>query len=302
MKKMMMTLVALAFVLMAGAQGVKIAPKMEKGMKKSYTTEVTINIPGQKDVKMQNVTEYVVSDVASDGYTLSITTTDVQSDAAVDDMAAMLMTFSEQMLKGTTLKLKTDVDGKVVAVANYDEVQQKMMDGAEALLKKLYTDNPSMEQMAPREALMAQLTGNLTEQALLESVKNATSVVCLNGKTVMTGAAEDYTASQVLKMKRTYLLTKKDGSTITTSARLNMTKDELKQMVIDEVSASLPADQVEAVKQNIDMVMGQMTFDATETATYEMMPDKWVKTLTVNSVIEMMGRKVNTNTRVSLKE
>jgi len=82
---------------------------------------------------------------------------------------------------------------------------------------------------------------------------------------------------------------------------MNMTKDELKQMIIAQLEKTMP-DQAEMIKQNIDMMIGQMAFDATEKATYEMGADGWVSSLTVENSTDAMGQKTNSTTTVKLAQ
>ena len=100
-------------------------------------------------------------------------------------------------------------------------------------------------------------------------------------------------------MQRTYFLTKKDGSTITTSSKMNMSKDEIKQMIIAQIEKAMP-EQAEMIKQNIDMMMGQLTFDASEKATYDFGPDGWITSLKAETTNDAMGQKTATTASVTL--
>jgi len=284
----------------ASAQGVKIAPKMQKGMKKTYQVETVMSVVG-KEVKFSVKQHYVVKDRLADGWQVDQTVSDFSSNVGDDDIMGFLMLFGQQLDNGLTTSLKLDDSGRVAGLLNYDQQKQHALDAAEAMLNKLLEKHPEAQQMAPREALMAQLNAQMTEENIVKAAREASSVLAMNGRQVMTGAQEDYTNTQGLKMQRMFFLTKKDGSALTTSAKINMSKDELKQMVIAQIEKTMP-DQVEIVKQNIDMMMDQMKFDATEKATYEFGTDGWVRSLTVETQQDALGQKTSQTTTIRLVE
>ena len=282
------------------AQGVKISPKMVKGMKKNYQMETVIKVAG-KEFKMTAKQNVEVVDKLADGYLLRCTLSDFSSNVGDDNVAGLLVAMGMQMTNGINTMLKTNADGKVLAIQNFDEMKQKAVDMCDVLLNRFFEKMPEAAQMVPREELLAQLTGQLTEENFINSMQSASSVTALNGKTIATGSQESFTSEQGLKMQRTYFLTKKDGSALTSTARMNMTKDELKQMIIAQLEKTMP-DQAEMIKQNIDMMIGQMAFDATEKATYEMGADGWVSSLTVENSTDAMGQKTNSTTTVKLAQ
>lgn len=296
----MMLVACLMMALTATAQGVKISPKMEKGMKKVYQIETTINAAG-KEVKVTAKQTFEVVDCLADGYLLTSMTEDFKSNADDADLTSQLMTMSMQLMNGVGPTLKADADGKVTGITNFAEIKQKALESLDVTLNRIFEKHPEAAQMVPREMLVNQVSGQLTEASVVNSMLEASSVLALNGKTVANGAQESFTNQQGLKMQRMYFLTKKDGSAVTTSAKMNMTKDELKEMIIAQVTATMP-DQVEMIKQNIDMMMGQMTFDATEKANYELGADGWVRMLTLEDSTDAMGQKNSSTTTIRLVE
>ena len=81
-----------------------------------------------------------------------------------------------------------------------------------------------------------------------------------------------------------------------------MTKDEMKEMLIQMVEKSAP-DQAAMVKENIDQIMssGMLKMDMKETVTYELQDDGWVKSIKGESTTETMGQKVVTVSTITLK-
>ena len=299
MKKTMMTIVACLLIAAAAtAQGVKVSAKMEKGMKKTYQSEIVMNVGG-KEVKFGAKQNYVVADRLPDGYRLDCSTSDFTSNVTDDDVMGMLILLGQQMNEGMTVSLKTDDDGKVLGLLNGDEVRQHGMDTFDVLLNRLFEKHPEAAQMMPREALKAQVTAQLSDDNLLQSVQEFTNILALNGRQIMTGSQEEHVNTSGLKMQRTYFLTKKDGSSITTTSKMNMTKDEIKQMIIAQIEKAMP-EQAEMIKQNIDMMMGQLTFDASEKATYDFGPDGWITSLKAETTNDAMGQKTATTASVTL--
>lgn len=174
-----------------------------------------------------------------------------------------------------------------------------MDDMCDKLIEKMYQAIPQMSQLVPKEPLRQQLMESLTEEKLLKSMQNATSVMTLNGKTVMTGAQEEYVNEQGMKMKRLYFV---NGKNIVTNSSMNMSKDELKALLISQVEKLAPA-QADMIKQNIDTVIesGMLKMDMKETATYDLLDDGWVKSVTVDTTTDTMGQTAKSHTVITCK-
>ena len=100
-----MMMVGLMLTMMLGMQAqTKVAPKMAKGMTKVYVTESKIAIPGQPEVNMTLETKYAVTGETKDGYKMEVLTTDFQSDAKESNVAALMLSAAQKMLKGMTLR------------------------------------------------------------------------------------------------------------------------------------------------------------------------------------------------------
>lgn len=298
MKKSMILSVMLMAAFAANAQ-FKVAPKMAKGTEKIYTTVTTTNIPGQGEMKTTSESKYTVAEATADGYILNIVVTDVKTEAAADNIAGRLMAASEEMVKGLVFSVATDKDGKVVKIQNFDELQPKMEKMAYETTDKLLKEIPMLRETMTKDQLKAQIAGSITEDNFLHAIQSTTSVLALNGKTVTTGAHDEFVNEQNMKLKRMYFV---NGKNVTTNSSMNMSKDEMKAFVIKQVESTAP-EQAETVKQNIDQVLdsGMLKFDVKETATYEFGDDNWVKNLKVESTMETMGQKVTNNTVMAVK-
>lgn len=298
MKKLFFLSVMLTAAMAASAQ-LKIAPKMQKGLSKVYNVVATTNIPGQKEVNITTDMKYTVTEANANGYVVDVLTTTFYSDATSDNIAGQLLSGAAELLKGLNVRVATNKDGRAEKIVNYAELRPKMDDMCDKLIEKMYQAIPQMSQLVPKEPLRQQMMENLTEEKLLKSMQNATSVMTLNGKTVMTGAQEEYVNEQGMKMKRLYFV---NGKNIVTNSSMNMSKDELKALLIAQVEKLAPA-QADMIKQNIDTVIesGMLKMDMKETATYDLFDDGWVKSVTVDTTTDTMGQTAKSHTVITCK-
>jgi hypothetical protein len=298
MKKLFFLSVMLTAAMAASAQ-LKIAPKMQKGLTKVYNVVATTNIPGQKEVNITTDMKYTVTEANADGYVVDVLTTTFTSDATSDNIAGQLLSGAAELLKDLNVRVATNKDGRAEKIVNYAELRPRIDDMCDKLIEKMYQAIPQMSQLVPKEPLRQQMMESLTEEKLLKSMQNATSVMTLNGKTVMTGAQEEYVNEQGMKMKRLYFV---NGKNIVTNSSMNMSKDELKALLIAQVEKLAPA-QADMIKQNIDTVIesGMLKMDMKETATYDLLDDGWVKSVTVDTTTDTMGQTAKSHTVITCK-
>ena len=274
---------------MAISAQTKIVPQMKKGLKKVYATTATVSVGGQKDVKMSSETKYTVTEANADGYVVDMVVTSFATDADVNDVAGQMISATQEMMKDVNVRLQTNKDGQVVGIKNYAEVKKQIDAFGAKIVDKLMESVPQLSQVMSKDALKQQIQESVNEQALIRSLKEADGVLMLNGKTPMTGAQEEYINEKGVKMKRMYFV---NGKSIVTNGSANITKDELKAMIIEQVEKTMPA-QAEIVKQNIDQLLstGMLKVDIKETSTYEMGDDSWVKSVKTESNSEFVGTK-----------
>lgn len=288
MKKVILLSVMLVASMAISAQ-TKIVPQMKKGLKKVYATTATVSVGGQKDVKMSSETKYTVTEANADGYVVDMVVTSFATDADVNDVAGQMISATQEMMKDVNVRLQTNKDGQVVGIKNYAEVKKQIDAFGAKIVDKLMESVPQLSQVMSKDALKQQIQESVNEQALIRSLKEADGVLMLNGKTPMTGAQEEYINEKGVKMKRMYFV---NGKSIVTNGSANITKDELKAMIIEQVEKTMPA-QAEIVKQNIDQLLssGMLKVDIKETSTYEMGDDSWAKSVKTESNSEFVGTK-----------
>lgn len=299
MKKILF-LSALLTVAFAAQAQLKIAPKMQKGDVKNYTIVATNSIPMQGDCKITSGTKYTVVDATADGYVLDIETLEVQVEADANNITGKLMAAAEEMQKGVVIRVTTDKDGKPTKVLNLDELRPKMDKAADSAIDKLVADIPQLSQVIPdKSVLKNQFKECFTEETILRGLQESTSPLALNGKTIITGAQEEYTSKDGLKMKRMYFV---NGQNIIANSTLNMSKDEMKALLIKQVELRAP-EQAQMVKDNIDQILdsGMLKIDMTEKYTYELQADGWPKSIVTENTTDMMGQQVVTKNTITLK-
>ena len=295
MKKILSTGLLLLTALVAGAQ-TKIAPKMQKGMQKTYVTETVTTIAGQKPITMTVETQYAVTDVTADGYVMEVTVTDVQTDADKNDMVGRIVSLSMEMLKNVKTSLATDKDGKVTKILNFEDVKS----GAKKFIDKVLEEVPAIPGFST-DMLEDQIMGQLTEQAITQQTQMNSSPFALNGKTITTGMQDEYLNHQGVKMMRTYSVGQ--NGTIQTTSTIDMTPQEMKQMIIDQVEKLMPA-QADMIRQNIDAVLasGMLKFKMDGKETYTFQADGWVGSITSEAISDTMGQKTTVKSTVRLKQ
>lgn len=290
MKRFFLLSTLLLATLMICAQ-TKIAPKMKKGMKKVYVVEATIGVPSKQSTKITTETVYEVVDATNDGYVLDVYVTDVKTDAK--DAESRVYSLATEMLKDVHTQYATNKDGKVTKILNAEEGKKRINE----MLDKVLADVP-LPASTTLTNLKKQLTGNINEASLLESVQISTSPLTLNGKTISTGTEEEYNTEQGIKMKRTYSV--KDKSSIQTNAKINMNTDDMKKMVMGLVEKIVP-NQSENLLDMIGPMISNLKIDAAENSTYTFQKDGWIKNITSEMNYSMMGASFKINTKVSLK-
>lgn len=298
-KKLIATALTLLVAFVAYAQ-VKIAPKMEKGMKMTYEIATTATYGG-KEVKTSSEVEYAVSEQTADGFVVDVTMTKMETDGG-EDLASRLMWLTEEMQRGLTMKIKTDKDGKPVAFVNGKEVKTKGMEIAKKMADEIYEQSPELSNMMPKETLLKQAEESLNEETMLNAViSTPNNALTLNGKTIANMAQDTYTNLQKINMKRTYFVTK-DGKGITTTSQSDMSKEELKKFIIKQVEENMP-DQAEMIKQNIDVALqsGLLKIEAKEKAVYTMQDNGWIKSADTTQELNMVGQSITSKSVMTAK-
>ena len=269
----------------------KIAPNMKKGMKKVYVTEAKISAPSKPVTTISTETVYEVIDATADGYVLDVYVTDVKTDAK--DVESRIYSLATEMMKDVHTQYATDKDGKVTKILNAEEGKKRINE----MLDNVLAEVPLLDK-TKLSAIKKQMTGEVTDQSLVESVQISTSPLTLNGKTISTGTEEEYNTAQGIKMKRTYTVV--DKSKIQSNSIINMNADDMKEMVSGLVEKLVP-NQSSNLMDMFGSMIGNLKIDASENATYTFQKDGWIKSITSESSYSSMGVSFQMNTKVTLK-
>lgn len=298
MKKLFLVSMMLTMVMAAQAQ-LKVAPQMQKGDQKSYEVTIVTDIPGQGSFTINEEMAYSVTDATATGYMVKMETTKMTSDVKAENIAGQIVAAAQEVMINIPLLIATDQAGKPLGINNYAEISKKIDTQSDVLIEKMFKAIPQLSTALPKNALKQQILTSLSEEALLKTIQWSVNPMALNGKTIMTGAQEEYINDQGIKMKRMYFV---NGRNVTVSGSANMSKEELKKLIIEQVEKMMP-EQADMVKQNIDQLIesGMLKLDMKETGSYEYQEDGWVKTIKSENVTENMGQKVTVNTTVTLK-
>jgi hypothetical protein len=298
MKKIFLVSMMLTMVMAAQAQ-LKVAPQMQKGDQKSYEVTIVTDIPGQGSFTINEEMAYSVTDATATGYVVKMETTKMTSDVKAENIAGQIVAAAQEVMINIPLLIATDQAGKPLGINNYAEISKKIDTQSDVLIEKMFKAIPQLSTALPKNALKQQILTSLSEEALLKTIQWSVNPMALNGKTIMTGAQEEYINDQGIKMKRMYFV---NGRNVTVSGSANMSKEELKKLIIEQVEKMMP-EQADMVKQNIDQLIesGMLKLDMKETGSYEYQEDGWVKTIKSENVTENMGQKVTVNTTVTLK-
>lgn len=298
MKKLFLVSMMLTMVMAAQAQ-LKVAPQMQKGDQKNYEVTIVTDIPGQGSFTINEEMAYSVTDATATGYVVKMETTKMSSDVKAENIAGQIVAAAQEVMINIPLLIATDQAGKPLGINNYAEISKKIDTQSDVLIEKMFKAIPQLSTALPKNALKQQILTSLSEEALLKTIQWSVNPMALNGKTIMTGAQEEYINDQGIKMKRMYFV---NGRNVTVSGSANMSKEELKKLIIEQVEKMMP-EQADMVKQNIDQLIesGMLKLDMKETGSYEYQEDGWVKTIKSENVTENMGQKVTVNTTVTLK-
>ena len=309
MRKIMMLM--LLFVTTAVmAASVKVVAKYKKGDYCIYQVTQTSSTSAQtgEGTTLSFVGEirYDVTDVRPDGYTLEAKTLKWEKvNPAESDMASELTMMSMKMMENLPVVLKTDIEGKIVQFANFDEIKSKVSMLADEVVDKMFAQGGEvMAGILNKESLKQMMLDEITEEKMLENM--GSNYLGLYGKTIATGMMEDERFGG-MKFKTTYLVpsaSNADGYTIKASSVSSMTKDDLKDLILKQVEKLMPADQVDMVKDNIDAILdsGSIKMEGTKQTTYDFLNSGWLKSAEHIIKLNMMGAETSSVSKSIIKE
>lgn len=307
MKKSLLSFVLLLAVTALNAQTL-IKANFQKGDQATYESvaNIKVSVPmagNSESIKTNSQTKIIVKDATTDGYVIEMTTTNVKMDGnqeVVQQTGNML----NQYLSNVPMLLKTNANGKITDLLNYEEVQAKTSKFAMAYIDSLYKGKPEMEKTLPKYKMAMSTNSLLTKEAFIESAENNTFFI-LFGKTLKTGYKEDMNM-QGIKTSVTYEVNKEPNAlNIIGKIKGNMTEDDVKAFFIDKMK-QMGAD--EAMVSQLDANWGQMQkmgmakMDVDGTSMTKLLNTGWATEYSTNVKTKMMGMEMTINTVTKLVE
>ena len=307
MKKLLFTLAFALAVTALNAQTL-IKANFQKGDKAVYETVTNIEgksaAAGAKAVKITKQTKITVQEILRDGYIIEILTKDI----AVDGDQSFLTQTGDmiiQSLDNIPMLLRTDANGKITDILNYDEVQRKAWKFALTKLDSLYNNNPNVEKSMPKMKAMMSITKEVAKDVLIANINNNTFFY-LFGKSLKTGYTEDRYIKDI-KAAVTYTLTKKGITTnIVEKISNNMTEAEVKAFIIDKMKGVGADENLELMIAQLEAhwdrmkEIGMATMDINGTTNFQLLKSGWPTEYSSKIKANRMGVDITINSVTKL--
>ncbi len=278
---------------------VSVAPILKVGDQKIYHTETVANYSG-KTIKTGGDLQVSIKEKLPEGYLMGYEVVSLQNDTTVQDAVTRILGMASEMLKNSRIELTTDKTGYVTGINNMNEVKENINATIQVMADELFQSFPDAANIMSKEKLTEQLMCNVSDDMILKTLRNITSPLTLNGKTIKTGDEESFVSEHGVKMKRVY--TVDTHNQVTAQSSVDMNKDDMKTFLLTQVERYLPG-QADMLKDNLDMVLdsGLLKIDLTEKAVYVLNKDGWVKSIVVEKSTNLFGNKTATVSTVVLK-
>ena len=307
MKKLLFILAFALAVTALNAQTL-IKAKFQKGERAVYETVTEIEgqsaAAGSESVKVNRQTKLTVQEVLRDGYIIEILTKDI----AVDGDQSFLTQTGDmiiQSLNNVPMLLKTDANGKITDILNYDEVQHKAWKFALTKLDSLYNNNPNVEKSMPKSKAMMSITKDVAKDVLIANINNNTFFY-LFGKSLKNGYKENKEIRDI-KSTITYTISKK-GNTMNIAEEIsnNMTEADVKAFIIDKMKG-VGADEnlehmIAQVEAHWDRMkeIGMATMDINGINNFQLLKSGWPTEYSSKIKANRMGVDITINSVTKL--
>ena len=307
MKKLFITLAFALAVTALNAQTL-IKAKFQKGERAVYETVTDIEgqsaAAGSEAVKVTRQTKITVQEILRDGYIIEILTKDI----AVDGDQSFLTQTGDmiiQSLNNVPMLLRTDANGKITDILNYDEVQRKAWKFALTKLDSLYNNNPNVEKSMPKSKAMMRITKEVAKDVLITNINNNTFFY-LFGKSLKNGYKENKEIRDI-KSTVTYTLTKK-GNTMNIAEEIsnNMTEADVKAFIIDKMKGVGADENLEHMIAQLEAhwdrmkEIGMATMDINGTNNFQLLKSGWPTEYSSKIKANRMGVDITINSVTKL--
>lgn len=307
MKKLLFILTFSLAVTALNAQTL-IKAKFQKGDRAVYETVTDIEgqsaAAGAEAVKITKQTKITVQEVLRDGYIIEMLTKGI----AVDGNQSFLTQTGDmiiQSLNNVPMLLRTDANGKITDILNYDEVQRKAWKFALTELDSLYNNNPNVEKSMPKMKAMMSITKDVAKDVLLANINNNTFFY-LFGKSLKNGYKENKEIRDI-KSTVTYTLSKK-GNTMNIAEKIsnNMTEADVKAFIIDKMKGVGADENLELMIAQLEAhwdkmkEIGMATMDINGTNNFQLLKSGWPTEYSSKIKANRMGVRITINSMTKL--
>lgn len=307
MKKLFITLAFTLAVTALNAQTL-IKAKFQKGDRAVYENVTEIEgqsaAAGSEAVKVTRQTKITVQEVLRDGYIIEILTKDI----AVDGNQLFLTQTGDmiiQSLNNVPMLLRTDANGKITDILNYDEVQRKAWKFALTELDSIYNNNPNVEKSMPKMKAMMSITKEVAKDVLIANINNNTFFY-LFGKSLKNGYKENKEIRDI-KSTVTYTLSKK-GNTMNIVGEIssNMTEGDVKAFIIDKMKGVGADENLEHMIAQLEAhwdrmkEIGMATMDINGTNNFQLLKSGWPTEYSSKIKANRMGVRMTINSVTKL--
>ncbi|GAB6975433.1 hypothetical protein JCM15124A_03400 [Prevotella falsenii] len=253
---------------------------------------------GKKKITITKNTRYVVLDKTANGYKIEYNITDIIVDGD-KEVAEQAQVMGNKYLKGVKMMLQTNTDGKVEKILNLDEVAAAGSKAAIADIEEQYKKNPMLEEVVPKAKILMAISQQFEEKALIDNF-NETTFFYYYGKDLKTNSKEDR-IKQSMKLTSTYTVGYNGGNTvITTNMKDNMTENDVKKMMIDQMKKMGMGEEVTSqIEANWGQMkaMGMANISVNGTDNLTFLPNGWVQSISGKATTKMMGMDMKFDTQ-----
>ena len=281
---------------MRAQQDVAIAPQLNKGDVHTYTTSYEAyksGTDGDNGMTGREETTFTVTEATPEGYVLEVKTKPL--DKPNIELGIMgnnsMDEWFQNLQRNQTVRYRLDRDGAILGILNAAEMQANTEKLFDELINRLDSLMPSAKRHEIREMTKRILMEQATEESVLKNLRTIVGPLTLLGRRITSGMEERYAMSTGLKFVRTYTVAP-DGRHVTTDSRLDMTDDELKEYVIDNVLRYMPNIPAEALEEfrKMDMkAQGIGDLQMSSHATVDLGDDGWPLRITLESNDNLPG-------------
>jgi hypothetical protein len=281
---------------MRAQQNVAIAPQLNKGDVHTYTTSYEAyksGTDGDNGMTGREETTFTVTEATPEGYVLEVKTKPLDK----PNIEPGIMGFNsmdewfQNLQRNQTVRYRLDRDGAILGILNAAEMQANTEKLFDELINRLDSLMPSAKRHEMREMTKRILMEQATEESVLKNLRTIVGPLTLLGRRITSGMEERYAMSTGLKFVRTYTVAP-DGRHVTTDSRLDMTDDELKEYVIDNVlrfMPNIPAEALEEFRKMDLKAQGIGDLQMSSHATVDLGDDGWPLRITLESENNLPG-------------